>query len=63
MMSYDPDGHLKYVNHELRNALAPFVNYVEILKLQGADPETIAKMESQLIRLRSVMDHLLLAKP
>ncbi len=54
---------LKFVNHELRNALAPLVNYIEILRLQGADPDTISKMEQQVIRLRGVMDDLLLTKP
>jgi signal transduction histidine kinase len=57
------DEHLKFVNHELRNALAPLVNYIEMLKLQGADPDTISKMERQVMRLRSVMDQLLLTKP
>jgi signal transduction histidine kinase len=57
-----PDQHLKFVNHELRNALAPLVNYVEMLKLKGSDPETIAKMEFQIGRLKGVMDELLLGK-
>ena len=53
----------KFVNHELRNALAPLVNYIELLKLQGADPDTISKMERQVVRLKSVMDQLLLTEP
>jgi signal transduction histidine kinase len=57
------NDHLKFVNHELRNALAPLVNYIQLLKMQGADPGTISKMESQVVRLRSVMDQLLLTKP
>jgi light-regulated signal transduction histidine kinase (bacteriophytochrome) len=57
------DDHLKFVNHELRNALAPLVNYIQLLKMQGADPVTISKMESQVMRLRIIMDQLLQTKP
>jgi signal transduction histidine kinase len=58
----DPDQHLKFVNHELRNALAPLANYVEILKLQGCDPQTLALIVRQIARLQSIMDELLLGK-
>jgi hypothetical protein len=57
------DDHLKFVNHELRNALAPLANYIQVLKLQGADPDTISKIEQQIVRLKSIMDHHLLKKP
>jgi hypothetical protein len=58
-----PEEHLKFVNHELRNVLAPLVNYVEILRLKGSDPATITLIVRQTARLQSRMDELLLEQP
>jgi hypothetical protein len=57
-----PEEHLKFVNHELRNALAPLSNYIEILRLKGSDPPTITLVVRQIARLQSRMDELLLGQ-
>jgi signal transduction histidine kinase len=60
------DERLKEINHELRNALAPFANYIEILKMQTSDSASAAKtivlLERQVHRMKARMDELLLGK-
>ena len=56
------DDHFKFVKHELRNALGPLVNYIEILKMQSAEPGTIALIGRQVARMQAVIDQLLRGK-
>jgi signal transduction histidine kinase len=53
------DVDLKHLNHELRNALGPLAIHVEILRLQGANAETLDAMERQIARLQEIMDQML----
>lgn len=57
------DEFLALLAHELRNPLAPLRNGLQVLRLAGADPETIAQtramMERQMVHMVRLIDDLL----
>jgi hypothetical protein len=54
----DLNERLRCASHELRNALGPIAVYLEILRHQGADHVTIAKIENQLAEVMEIVKSL-----
>jgi signal transduction histidine kinase len=62
MAVYIDDEFLATLNHEIRGPLSPLAFGIEMLKLKGSDPlaeaKTLAMMERQVRRLRTVLDEM-----
>jgi hypothetical protein len=52
------DERLKFLNHDMRNALGPIAIQIEILRAQGADPAAIEIMERQIAKQREIMSRM-----